>query len=450
MIFHKNPKDTKKKVGMVSLGCSKNQVDAEMMLSKLEKAGYEICNDVVGCDAVIINTCGFIEDAKREAIENIIEMGGYKEDGDIAKIIVTGCLAERYQGQIKKELPEVDTVIGLGDNGDIVEVVARTLAGEEVEEFPDKEELPLDGDRILSTPNYWAYLKIGEGCSNNCAFCAIPAIRGKFRSRPIEEILEEAKTLAGHGVRELILIAQDTSLYGKDLYKELKLPELLNRLCEVDGIEWIRFLYCYPERITDELLDVMASQEKVVNYFDIPLQHADGTILRSMHRPGDREHFENLIHHIREKVPDVCIRTTLMTGFPGETDEQFESLAEFVKEMKFDNLGCFAYSAEEGTSAAVLEDQVDEDVRKHRQELIMECQHEIAIERNKAFIGKTMKVLVDGYDSYTDCFIGRSYRGVPEVDGNVIFTCRHPLNTGDFVDVDIFGVDEYDLTGEAF
>lgn len=450
-LFRKKQKEWVPTVGLVSLGCSKNQVDAELMLSKLSRAGYEISDDVVGCDAVIVNTCGFIEDAKREAIDSILEMAGYKEDGELKKIIVTGCLAERYREEILKEFPEVDAVVGLGKNNDIVRVVDQVLDNEPVlDPFPDKDELPLSGDRIRTTPDHWAYLKIAEGCSNNCAFCAIPSIRGKYRSRPMEDILDEARHLAETGVKEVILIAQDTSLYGRDLYGELKLPQLLRELCTIPGLSWIRFLYCYPERITDELLDVLATEDKVCRYLDIPLQHADQTVLRRMHRIGSRDQFAELLAHIRERVPDICIRTTVMTGFPGETDEQFETLAEFVKDMKFDNLGCFAFSPEEGTAAADMEDQVPEDIKLHRQELIMQLQHDIVVENNKKYLGRTLDVLVDGYDKYSDSYIGRSSQQVPEVDGTVVFTCDRDLSAGDFVPVDIFGVDEYDITGQAF
>lgn len=439
-----------KTVGMVSLGCPKNQVDAELMLDKLARAGFNISGDIEGCDAVIVNTCGFIEAAKVEAIENILEMAEYKNAGLIDKLIVTGCLSERYKYDIRKEMPEVDAVVGIGDNGRIVEIVDEALGGQLVESFADKELLPLTGGRILTTPDYWAYLKIGDGCSNNCAFCAIPEIRGKFRSRSMEDIVDEAKTLASQGVKEVILISQDTSLYGRDLYKENKLPELLTRISEVDGIEWIRFLYCYPERINDELLDVMASNPKVCHYLDIPLQHADGSVLRGMHRPGNRETFEALIHRIREKVPDCVIRTTLMTGFPGETDEAFEELAEFVKGMKFDNLGCFAFSPEEGTVAAEMDDQVEDDLKVHRQDLIMQLQHDIVLENNKKFLGKTLKVLVDAYNTYDDSYIGRFYGQVPEIDGTVLFKSPRELQPGDFADVNILGYDDYDLTGKAF
>ena len=434
---------TQKTIGMISLGCPKNQVDAELMLDKLARAGFAISGDIEGCDAVIVNTCGFIEAAKVEAIENILDMAEYKKSGDIQKLIVTGCLSERYQYDIRKEMPEVDAVVGIGENANIVQIVDEVLGGDLVEAFADKELLPLTGGRILTTPDYWAYLKIGDGCSNNCAFCAIPEIRGKFRSRSIEDIVDEAKTLAAQGVKEVVLISQDTSLYGRDLYKENKLPELLTAISEVGGIEWIRFLYCYPERIGDELLDVMATNPKVCHYLDIPLQHADKSVLRGMHRPGDRETFENLIKKIREKVPDMVIRTTVMTGLPGETDEQFEELAEF------DNLGCFAFSPEEGTVAAEREDQIDEEVKVHRQDLIMQLQHDIVLENNKKFLGKTLKVLVDGYNSYDDTYVGRFYGQVPDIDGTVLFTSPRELMPGEFVDVTVLGFDEYDLTGKA-
>ena len=441
---------TQKTVGMISLGCPKNQVDAELMLDKLARAGFAISGDIEGCDAVIVNTCGFIEAAKVEAIENILDMAEYKKSGDIQKLIVTGCLSERYQYDIRKEMPEVDAVVGIGENANIVQIVDEVLGGDLVETFSDKELLPLTGGRILTTPDYWAYLKIGDGCSNNCAFCAIPEIRGKFRSRSIEDIVDEAKTLAAQGVKEVVLISQDTSLYGRDLYKENRLPELLTAISEVEGIEWIRFLYCYPERIGDELLDVMATNPKVCHYLDIPLQHADKSVLRGMHRPGDRETFEALIRKIREKVPDMVIRTTVMTGFPGETDEQFEELAEFGKAMRFDNLGCFAFSPEEGTVAAEREDQIDEEVKVHRQDLIMQLQHDIVLENNKKFLGKTLKVLVDGYNSYDDTYVGRFYGQVPDIDGTVLFTSPRELTPGEFVEVSILGFDEYDLTGKAF
>ncbi len=438
-----------KTIGMISLGCPKNQIDAELMLAKLSVAGYQISEELSGCDAVIVNTCGFIDDAKKEAIENILDVADYKEAGLVGKIIVTGCMAERYHDQILEELPEADCVVSIGDNGNIVSIVDAVLRDEEYNAYPDKLLLPLDGPRVLTTPNYWAYLKISEGCSNNCAFCAIPGIRGKFRSRTMENVLAEAKDLAASGVKEIILVGQDTGLYGKDLYGELKLAALLTELCKIDGIEWIRFLYTYPERITDELLEVMAREEKVCNYLDIPLQHADESVLRSMHRVGNYEKLSKLIAHIRDMVPDICIRTTLMTGFPGETEENFETLSRFVHEIEFDNLGCFAFSPEEGTKAAELDNQLDDDVKVHRQELIMEQQYPIALKKNEAFVGKTLLVLVDGFDPEAECYVGRSYRNVPEIDGTVLFGSTEDLEPGTFVAVDIVAAEEYDLIGRA-
>ena len=322
-------------VGFISLGCPKNQVDAELMLSKIEKAGFNIVDVAYEADVVVINTCGFIEDAKKEAIGNILEMIELKNEGSISKILVTGCLAERYKDEIFKEFPEVDGVLGLGANGDIVEVVNSLMNDEKIGAFPDNEKMPLSGERLLTTPQHWAYLKIADGCSNCCTYCAIPAIRGSFRSRPIEEIVEEAQKLASGGTKEIIIVAQDTTRYGLDLYGELKLPELLRKLNEIEGLEWIRMLYCYPDRITDELLDTMAECSKVLHYMDIPLQHADGRILKKMNRSGDRESLTELIDKIREKMPDVVLRTTFITGFPGEDDEAFNNLSEFVDDNMF-------------------------------------------------------------------------------------------------------------------
>ena len=437
------------KVGMISLGCPKNQVDAELMLAKLMEEGYELSDQIGGCDAVLINTCGFIDDAKREAIDNILEVAEYKSAGLIGHIIVTGCMAERYHDDILDEFPEVDAVVDIGDDENIARIVKEVVEETYIDRRVDKLLLPLNGDRILTTPSYWAYLKISEGCSNNCAFCAIPGIRGKFRSRAMEDIVAEAKDLAANGIKEIILIGQDTSLYGKDLYKKLMLPELLNQLCDIEGLEWIRFLYTYPERITDELLDTMAAQPKVCHYLDIPLQHANKKVLKTMHRIGGREEFEALVERIRSKVPDMCIRTTVMAGFPGETEEEFNDLAEFVKAMKFDNLGCFAFSPEEGTKAADMPDQLEDDVKQHRAELIMEQQHNIVLENNQKHIGRVLKVLCDGFDEDASCYVGRSYMQVPEIDGTVLFGALDEVLPGQFIDVEIIGADEYDLIGQA-
>ncbi len=438
------------KVGMISLGCPKNQVDAELMLAKIEEAGYEISGEISGCDAVIINTCGFIDDAKREAIDNILEMADYKEEGEIKKIIVTGCLAERYKGEILEDMPEVDAVVGLGNNGNIVDILKQTLESDTpVIAIGEKEDLPLCGQRLLTTPEYWGYLKIADGCSNNCTYCAIPDIRGKQRSRKIEECVEEARALAESGIKELIVIAQDTTRYGEDLYGEPKLAELLRELCKIDKLQWIRILYCYPDRLNDELIDTIASEDKICKYIDLPLQHCNGDILRRMNRRGDRESLTALIAKIREKIPGVCIRTTLITGFPGETDEQFEELAEFIKDIKFDCLGCFAYSPEEGTPAAKFEDQVDDDIKVHRGELIMDAQYGIVLENNKKFVGEKLLTIVDGYDPYSDVYEGRTYRDAPEIDAKVNFICEKSLQPGDFIEVLVTDINEYDLIGET-
>ncbi|NCD03250.1 MAG: 30S ribosomal protein S12 methylthiotransferase RimO [Clostridia bacterium] len=437
------------KIGMISLGCPKNQVDAEVMLAKLEQEGFEIVNDAIGADAVIVNTCGFIEDAKKEAIENILEMAQLKEDGDIKKIIVTGCLAERYKQEVMDEIPEIDAIIGIGANGDIVQVCKDAIEGKRISNFPPNEQLALNGQRLLTTPQYWAYLKIAEGCSNCCTYCAIPQIRGRFRSRTIEDIVEEAQGLAQSGVKEVVIIAQDTTRYGKDIYGKLMLPTLLDKICEIDGIRWIRLLYCYPDYLTDELIDTIARQEKVLNYIDLPLQHADADILRAMNRVGSRQELTQLILKVRAKIPDIVLRTTFITGFPGETEQAFETLAEFVKDIKFDRLGCFAYSAEEGTPAASFENQVDAEEKIRRGELIMQLQYDIFMNNNKKSIGKTYEVLTEGYDNYSDSYYGRCYKDAPEIDSKVFFTCKGVIKEGEFVDVKIIGTTEYDLLGKV-
>lgn len=438
------------KIGMISLGCPKNQVDAEHMLALMDAEGWEIVDYVDGCDAVIVNTCGFIDDAKKEAIENILDMVELKKEGVISKIIVTGCLAQRYKDEIVKEIPEVDAVIGIGANGDIIKTVEEVMSGvDTIENYPPQCDLPLEGQRILTTPQYWAYLKIGEGCSNRCTYCTIPSIRGNMRSRSMENVIDEAKQLAELGVKELILIAQDTTSYGLDLYGELKLPELLNELCKIDSIEWIRLLYCYPDRITDELIETMKNQEKVVNYIDLPLQHADDKILKAMNRRGDQALIRNVISKLRTEIPDVVIRTTFIVGFPGEGEEEFETLAEFVNEIEFDRLGVFTFSPQEGTPAFDMEDQVDEDIKTRRGEVIMQDQYSIMEEKNNEKIGKTYRVVVEDYDGYSDSYTGRTYMDAPEIDGLVKFTSHKDLDIGYFVDVEIFDVEDYDLIGEV-
>lgn len=438
------------KIGMISLGCPKNQVDAEHMLALMDAEGWEIVDYVDGCDAVIVNTCGFIDDAKKEAIENILDMVELKKEGVISKIIVTGCLAQRYKDEIVKEIPEVDAVIGIGANGDIIKTVEEVMSGvDTIEKYPPQCELPLEGQRILTTPQYWAYLKIGEGCSNRCTYCTIPSIRGNMRSRSMENVIDEAKQLAESGVKELILIAQDTTSYGLDLYGELKLPELLNELCKINSIEWIRLLYFYPDRITDELIETMKNQEKVVNYIDLPLQHADDKILKAMNRRGDQALIRNVISKLRTEIPDAVIRTTFIVGFPGEGEEEFETLAEFVNEIEFDRLGVFTFSPQEGTPAFDMEDQVDEDIKTRRGEVIMQDQYSIMEEKNNEKIGKTYRVVVEDYDGYSDSYTGRTYMDAPEIDGLVKFTSHKDLDIGDFVDVEIFDVEDYDLIGEV-
>lgn len=436
------------RVGMVSLGCPKNLVDAEHMLYQLREEGYEIVPDAALADVVIVNTCGFIESAKQEAIDTILEFCVLKNEGRIKAVIVTGCLAERYREEILKEMPEVNAVVGIGRNEDICSVVRSIYEGTEqsIMAFDDKDKLCLDGRRIISTEHY-AYIKIAEGCSNCCSYCAIPSIRGKLRSRTVESITEEAQRLAKAGITELIVIAQDTTNYGIDLYGEPRLAQLLRELCKIDGIKWIRTLYCYPERITDELLDVIAQEEKIVKYLDIPIQHCNGDILKAMNRRGDNASLRALIEKIRDRIPDVTLRTTLIAGFPRETQEQFEELAQFVKDMRFDKLGCFAYSAEEGTVAEKMDGQIDFKTKEERCDIIMNEQMLISYELGEEKIGKTLEVVCEGFDRYAECFFGRSCADAPEIDGKVFFTGDRKYRVGEYVNVTIDDVLDYDLIG---
>lgn len=436
------------KVGMISLGCPKNQVDGEALLAKLAAAGYQIVNEIENSDVMIVNTCGFIEDAKREAIDTILEVAQYKEAGVISALVVTGCLAERYQDEILKEMPEVDAVIGIGANADIVKVCDKALCGIKTSNYPNKCYLPIDDERLLSTPSHWAYLKIAEGCDNRCSYCAIPGIRGKFRSRKIESVVDEAKSLVNRGVKEIILVAQDTTKYGQDLYGEYSLDKLLKELVKIDGLEWIRLFYCYPQRITDSLIEVIANEEKVCNYIDIPLQHSDTTVLKNMNRVGDGNDYRVLLDKMRKAIPDLALRTTFMVGFPGETDEQFENLCNFVKDMKFDKMGCFTFSPEEDTPAFDMDNQIDEDVKKRRQEVLMNAQYSITEASNKSRVGNVYKVIIDSFadGKYT----GRSYMDSPEIDSGIIFNSNKKLNIGDFVNVKITDFDGYDLIGEHY
>ena len=437
------------KVGMVSLGCPKNQMDAELMLAKLEQAGFELVAESGLADVVIVNTCGFIEDAKKESIENILEFAQLKQEGRIQRIIVTGCLAERYQEELVTELPECDGVLGLGANGDIVEAVRRVMGGEKTVRFPAKDCWSLEGDRLQTTPSFFAYLRIGEGCDNCCTYCAIPSIRGRLRSRPMESLLAEAEKLAADGVKELILVAQDTTLYGTDLYGEARLPQLLRGLCGIEGIRWIRLLYCYPEHITDELLDVMAAEDKVLNYMDIPIQHVSGKVLTAMNRTGDARTLRELIARIRDRVPGIVLRTTVMTGFPGEGEAEFVELCQFIQDVKFERLGCFAFSPEEGTVAASLPGQIEEEEKQRRRDIVMEEQTRISDAYNQAQGGKTIPVLVESYDRYAECWFGRSQGDAPDIDGKVFFSCpRGAVQPGRLVQVNITDAMDWDLMGE--
>jgi ribosomal protein S12 methylthiotransferase len=433
---------------MVSLGCPKNQVDAEMMLSLLKNGGFEICSEEAEADAIIINTCGFIEAAKAEAIENILEASKYKSEGNLKALVVTGCLAERYRDDVTLEIPEVDVCVGLGSNSKIAEIVKNAIEGNCQNCYGQKEELDLNGDRILGGYPFSTYLKIADGCDNCCTYCAIPKIRGRMRSRKIEDCVKEAKILAERGVKELIVVAQDTTAYGEDIYGKPMLSELLKELCKIEGLHWIRTLYTYPDRITDELLETIASEEKLVPYLDIPLQHINGEILKRMNRKGDKESLSALIDKIRDKIPEITLRTTFITGFPGETEEQFEEMAEFIKEKRFDRLGCFTYSAEEGTIAAEFENQIDEQVKTDRMENIMEMQMTVSAEKNEEKQGLVTEVLIEGWDDYIKCYFGRTPSDAPEVDGKIFFLSTKPLKIGDFVKVRINDCIDYDLLGE--
>ena len=438
------------KVGMVSLGCPKNQMDAELMLAKIAKAGYEITPESGLADVVIINTCGFIEDAKKEAIENILEFAQLKKEKRIRGIIVTGCLAERYREELVSELPECDAVLGLGANGDIVEAVETVLSGERLVRFPDRSCWSLEGDRVLTTPSFFAYMRIADGCNHRCAYCAIPLIRGDLRSRPLEALVSEAKALAKSGVKELVLVAQDPTVYGQDLTGGSQLCTLLDALCEIDGLRWIRLLYCYPDHLTDDILETVARQEKVVPYLDVPIQHASGRVLRAMHRYGDADTLRALFAHIREKIPGVVLRTTVMTGFPGETEEDFEVLCQLVADVKFERLGCFAFSPEEGTPAADMPDQVPDDVKERRRDILMEQQAVIAVRYHEAQIGTVKEVLVESYDRYAERWFGRSAADAPDIDGKVFFTCPsgRTVRPGEFIQVKITDAMDWDLMGE--
>ena len=435
------------KVGMISLGCSKNQVDAELMMAMIVEGGWQVVGDPEHCDVVIINTCGFIEDAKRESIDAILEYCRKKEEGRLRAVVVTGCLAERYQQELAREIPETDVVLGIGKNSQIVAAIREALEGRRVVEFGPKEDLELEGERILANPPYFAYIKVAEGCDNRCSYCAIPLIRGGFRSRSMEDIMAEVRRLAARGVREMNLVAQDTSRYGLDRYGKYMLPELIHQVCQVEGVDWVRILYAYPERITDQLIDAIAREPKVVKYIDIPVQHGSGKVLREMNRVGDRHTILALVEKLRERIPGVVIRTTMIAGFPGETQEDFEELCQLVKDARFERLGCFAYSQEEDTPAGEREDQIDPKVRADRADRVMELQMDIAFAFAQSCKGKVLDVLVEGRQGAR--YYGRSYMDAPDIDTRVYFTSKEKLSAGQMVPVEITGSREYDLLGVA-
>ncbi len=437
------------KIGFVSLGCSKNLVDTEVMLRRLYDAGYEIVAEDTEAEIIVINTCGFIESAKSESIENVLDVAWLKENGKLRGIIVAGCLAERYREQIMEELPEVDAVLGTGSYHLIADAVSAVERGEKFTSFLDKESAPLGGERILTTPEYTAYLKIAEGCDNRCTYCAIPSIRGRLRSRPIEEIVAEAKELEALGVKELNLIAQDTSRYGLDLYGEYKLDELVRRITEATEIPWIRLLYCYPDKITDGLVRELRDNPRLVKYMDIPIQHISDRILSDMNRHGSSELIRETVARLRREVEGITLRSTAIVGFPGETEADFEELCAFIKEARFDRFGAFAYSPEEGTPAALLPGQLDEQTKQDRYDILMQTQLSVSEELQRAKIGKTLRVLVEGYDVVAGTHYGRSAADAPDIDGKIYFSSKTRLPEGVFADVLITDSLDYDLTGEC-
>lgn len=449
-----------KNILFISLGCDKNLVDSEKMLGLLQEAEYQIVEDEAKADVIVVNTCCFIHDAKEESIETILEAASWKEEGRLKALVVTGCLAQRYQDEIEEAIPEVDAIIGTSGYEEIVSVIRDILEEKEnlMEEekrlhthCPDVNYLPasLPDKRVITTGSYTAYLKIAEGCDKRCSYCIIPYIRGHFRSFPMEDLLAEANHLAKAGVKELILIAQETTVYGTDLYGEKKLPELLHKLCEIEGIEWIRLLYCYPEEITDELIRTIKEEKKICNYLDIPIQHSEDRILKRMGRRTSRAELEELIAKLRFEIPDIVLRTTLITGFPGETEEESEAMLDFVDCMEFDRLGVFTYSPEEGTFAASMPDQIEEEEKYMRRDRIMLLQQEISAEHAQSHIGEEMQVLVEGYLYEEGIYVGRTYMDAPKVDGNVFIHAEEEMISGDIVQVRITGANEYDLMGDV-
>ena len=436
------------KIGFISLGCSKNTIDTEMMLAHLDNARFELTANAKEAEVILINTCGFIGDAREESIETIKEMARYKKSGKLKKLIVTGCLAERWRDKLMEKMPEIDAVAGLSEIHKIVETVNAALEKEKYEAFNDYEKTEIEGERMLSDDSPSVFLRISEGCDNRCSYCAIPTIRGRYRSRTIESIIEEAQDLEAAGAKELNLIAEDTSRYGTDLYHENKLPELLRRLAEETTIPWIRIFYCYPDRITDELIAEMRDNPRVLPYLDMPIQHISDAVLKKMNRGGNRKQIETVIEKLRREIPDMVIRTTVIVGFPGETDEQFNELMDFVKTVRLNRLGAFAYSREEGTPAFDMPDQIAPEVKQQRYETLMEAQAQISFDHQQAVIGQTRDILCEGFDPEEELFVGRDFSNGFDVDGKVFFSSETPVQTGDFVKVKITDADEYDLFGE--
>lgn len=438
------------KILFISLGCDKNLVDSEVMLGLLTKNEYTLTDDEMQADVIVINTCCFIHDAKEESINTILEMAQYKEQ-NLKALVVTGCLAERYKDEILKEIPEIDAVLGTTSYDSIVEAVNKALEGKVYEHYESVNYLPDNSsvERVVTTGNHMAYLKIAEGCDKRCSYCIIPKIRGNFRSVPMEELLAEAGRLAEKGVKELVLVAQETTLYGKDLTGKKELPKLLKELCKIEGIQWIRLLYCYPEEINDELIEVIKTEEKICHYIDMPIQHSENTILRRMGRRTSREDLVEVIGKLRKEIPDIAIRTTLITGFPGETEEDHQGLMDFVRQCRFERLGVFTYSPEENTLAAEFDDQIHEEVKEQRRDEIMTLQQEISFEHTQGLVGKVIRVMVEGYLFEDDIYVGRSYMDAPKVDGCVFINSPEELMTGDFVYVRITQGREYDVIGEV-
>ncbi len=433
----------------ISLGCDKNLSDSEEMLGLLTGSGHEIVNTEEEADAIVVNTCCFIHDAKEESVETILEMAEYKKAGTCRALIVTGCMAQRYKEEIMQEIPEVDAVLGTTSYSDIVKALDEALAGSKFQEFRDINELPeVSGNRVLTTGGHFGYLKIAEGCDKHCTYCIIPSLRGRFRSVPEERLLAQAEYMASQGVRELILVAQETTVYGTDLYGKKTLHLLLKKLCEIKGIRWIRVLYCYPEEIYDELIQVMKEEKKICHYLDLPIQHASDRILRRMGRRTSKEQLVGIIQKLRREIPDIVLRTTLITGFPGETEEDHQELMEFVDEMEFDRLGVFTYSPEEGTPAASMEGQIEEELKEERRDELMELQQEISLEKGNNRIGQELMVMIEGKVSGESAYIGRTYGDAPNVDGYLFVQTGELLMTGDFARVRVTGALEYDLIGE--